>query len=107
MMLICALLPLQLCLSPEVQLQAWTRLAVPWTLRWPGLIDPRRPKPSRMQGTSRGGANIQEIVHRLELWGVNHLYVIGGNGGNAVSGHHASNCTILDKLYLPKGGWPT
>jgi len=38
-----------------------------------------------LQGTSRGGANIQEIVHRLELWGVNHLYVIGGNGGNAVS----------------------
>ena len=39
---------------------------------------------SFVQGTSRGGANVQEIVHRLELWGVNHLYVIGGNGGNAV-----------------------
>ncbi len=44
------------------------------------------------QGTSRGGANIQEIVHRLELWGVNHLYVIGGNGGNAVS--HRGQATL-------------
>lgn len=37
------------------------------------------------QGTSRGGADIQEIVRRMKLWGVNHLYVIGGNGGNAAA----------------------
>ena len=27
------------------------------------------------QGTSRGGADIQEIVKRLSLWGVNMLFV--------------------------------
>ncbi len=27
------------------------------------------------QGTSRGGADIGEIVKRLSLWGVNMLYV--------------------------------
>ena len=28
-----------------------------------------------MQGTSRGGADIKEIVRRLSLWGVNMLFV--------------------------------
>ena len=30
-----------------------------------------------MQGTSRGGADIKEIVRRLSLWGVNMLFVGG------------------------------
>eukprot|EP01025_Chloroclados_australasicus_P013312 TRINITY_DN16286_c0_g2_i1.p1 TRINITY_DN16286_c0_g2~~TRINITY_DN16286_c0_g2_i1.p1 ORF type:complete len:567 (+),score=69.84 TRINITY_DN16286_c0_g2_i1:62-1702(+) len=34
-------------------------------------------------GTSRGGADIREIVKRLDMWGVDMLFVIGGNGGNA------------------------
>lgn len=34
-------------------------------------------------GTSRGGANIREIVKRLDMWGVDMLFVVGGNGGNA------------------------
>jgi len=34
-------------------------------------------------GTSRGGANIKEIVKRLDMWGVDMLFVVGGNGGNA------------------------
>jgi hypothetical protein len=34
-------------------------------------------------GTSRGGANIREIVKRIDMWGVNMLFVVGGNGGNA------------------------
>jgi 6-phosphofructokinase len=32
------------------------------------------------QGTSRGGADIKKIVQRLSLWGVNMLFVVGGNG---------------------------
>eukprot|EP00877_Chromochloris_zofingiensis_P003270 jgi/Chrzof1/12944/Cz07g13120.t1_PFK2[v5.2] len=34
-------------------------------------------------GTSRGGANMKEIVKRLDMWGVDILFVVGGNGGNA------------------------
>jgi 6-phosphofructokinase 1 len=34
-------------------------------------------------GTSRGGANIREIVKRIDMWGVDMLFVVGGNGGNA------------------------
>ena len=45
------------------------------------------------QGTSRGGADIQEIVKRLSLWGVNMLFV----------GKHASpeSLTHLDLLHIP------
>ncbi|KAG2446591.1 hypothetical protein HYH02_008576 [Chlamydomonas schloesseri] len=34
-------------------------------------------------GTSRGGANIREIVKRIDMWGIDMLFVVGGNGGNA------------------------
>ncbi|GMH42041.1 hypothetical protein BSKO_09960 [Bryopsis sp. KO-2023] len=34
-------------------------------------------------GTSRGGANMKEIVKKIDMWGVNMLFVVGGNGGNA------------------------
>lgn len=34
-------------------------------------------------GTTRGGADIREIVKRIDMWGVDMLYVLGGNGGNA------------------------
>ena len=36
-------------------------------------------------GTSRGGADVPEIVRRLSLWGVTQLFVVGGNGGNAAA----------------------
>lgn len=38
-----------------------------------------------MQGTSRGGADLKEIVRKIDLWGLTHLYVVGGNGGNAAA----------------------
>jgi hypothetical protein len=38
-----------------------------------------------LQGTSRGGANIKEIVRRIDLWGLDMVFVIGGNGGNAAA----------------------
>lgn len=31
-------------------------------------------------GTSRGGADMKEIVHRIDLWGLDMVFVIGGNG---------------------------
>ncbi|CAD7699689.1 unnamed protein product [Ostreobium quekettii] len=34
-------------------------------------------------GTSRGGANMREIVKKIDMWGINMLFVVGGNGGNA------------------------
>jgi hypothetical protein len=37
------------------------------------------------QGTSRGGANIKEIVRRIDLWGLDMVFVVGGNGGNAAA----------------------
>lgn len=31
-------------------------------------------------GTSRGGADMAEIAHRIKLWGLKMVFVIGGNG---------------------------
>lgn len=45
------------------------------------------------QGTSRGGADMKEIVKRIKLWGVNQLYVVGGNGGNAAANAIDKECT--------------
>lgn len=49
-------------------------------------------------GTSRGGADIEEIVHRINLWGLDHVYVIGGNGGNAAAQVRALLCSVLPAL---------
>lgn len=35
------------------------------------------------QGTSRGGVDIREIVKRIDMWAIDMLFVVGGNGGNA------------------------
>ncbi|EFJ05670.1 hypothetical protein SELMODRAFT_187341 [Selaginella moellendorffii] len=34
-------------------------------------------------GVSRGHPNVEELVDKLEEWGINMLYVIGGNGSHA------------------------
>ena len=54
---------------------------------------PTRPLADVLQGTSRGNAKVPAIVERLRLWGINHLYVIGGNGGNAAAHAIAKECT--------------
>ena len=46
-----------------------------------------------LQGTSRGGADIDEIVRRISLWSVNMLFVVGGNGGNAAANAIHLACT--------------
>eukprot|EP00878_Enallax_costatus_P001477 GHUV01001628.1.p1 GENE.GHUV01001628.1~~GHUV01001628.1.p1 ORF type:complete len:516 (+),score=141.69 GHUV01001628.1:418-1965(+) len=47
-------------------------------------------------GTSRGGANIKEIVKRLDMWGVDMLFVVGGNGGNAGANAIQQKCEEAD-----------
>jgi 6-phosphofructokinase 1 len=46
-------------------------------------------------GTCRGQADIKEIVKRIDLWGLNQLYVVGGNGGNA--GAYAIHSMLREK----------
>ncbi|EFJ49706.1 phosphofructokinase family protein [Volvox carteri f. nagariensis] len=53
-------------------------------------------------GTSRGGANIREIVKRIDMWGIDMLFVVGGNGGNAGANainamcrQHDVPCTVV------------
>ncbi|KFM26473.1 6-phosphofructokinase 5, chloroplastic [Auxenochlorella protothecoides] len=57
-------------------------------------------------GTSRGNAKMHEIVDRLRLWGVNMLFVIGGNGGNAAAHAIARECerqgVVCNVVGVPK-----
>ncbi|KIZ06337.1 hypothetical protein MNEG_1619 [Monoraphidium neglectum] len=55
---------------------------VPLTRR---TVDGIHLKGGTMLGTSRGGADIQEIVRRIDLWGLDMVFVVGGNGGNAAA----------------------
>lgn len=32
---------------------------------------------------SRGGSDIKEIVKRIDMWALDMVFVVGGNGGNA------------------------
>eukprot|EP00951_Prasinocladus_malaysianus_P035123 scaffold359402_cov34-Prasinocladus_malaysianus.AAC.1 len=59
-----------------------------------------------MLGTSRGGADIREIVKRLDMWGVDMLFVVGGNGGNAGAAAIQAECqergVICSVIGIPK-----
>ena len=69
-------------------------------------VDGIQLKGGTVLGTSRGNAKIKDIVDRLRLWGVNHLYVIGGNGGNAAAHAIAQEClkqnVICNVVGVPK-----
>ena len=67
-------------------------LPLPLPCLSPGLPLPPRCVPPSPQGTSRGNAKMHEIVDRLRLWGINMLFVIGGNGGNAAAHAIAQEC---------------
>ncbi|KAK9864571.1 hypothetical protein WJX84_002552 [Apatococcus fuscideae] len=56
------------------------------------LVDGIHLSGGTMLGTSRGGADIKSIVKRLDLWGVNMLLLIGGNGGNAAANAIQQGC---------------
>ncbi|CAD7701879.1 unnamed protein product [Ostreobium quekettii] len=45
-----------------------------------------------MLGTSRGGADVERIVKRIDLWGLNMLFVVGGKGGNAAANAIQEEC---------------
>jgi len=57
-------------------------------------------------GTSRGGSNIKEIVKRLDMWGIDMLFVVGGNGGNAGANAIQAKCAeagvICSVIGVPK-----
>ncbi|KAI8464851.1 MAG: phosphofructokinase family protein [Monoraphidium minutum] len=57
-------------------------------------------------GTSRGGANIKEIVKRIDMWGVDMLFVVGGNGGNAGANAIQQKCAesgvVCNVIGVPK-----
>lgn len=55
-------------------------------------VDGIQLKGGTVLGTSRGNAKIKDIVERLRLWGINMLFVIGGNGGNAAAHAIAREC---------------
>eukprot|EP01023_Acetabularia_acetabulum_P008938 TRINITY_DN1393_c0_g2_i1.p1 TRINITY_DN1393_c0_g2~~TRINITY_DN1393_c0_g2_i1.p1 ORF type:complete len:553 (-),score=93.04 TRINITY_DN1393_c0_g2_i1:301-1959(-) len=47
-------------------------------------------------GTSRGGSDIKQIVKKLDMWGVDMVFVIGGNGGNAGASAIQQKCEEFD-----------
>lgn len=59
-----------------------------------------------VQGTSRGGADVKTIVRRIDLWGLNMVFVVGGNGGNAAAHAIADECkaqgVICNVIGVPK-----
>lgn len=58
------------------------------------FVDGIHLKGGTILGTSRGGADIEKIVHRIDLWGLDMVFVIGGNGecisnkGSSICGYH-------------------
>ncbi|KAL4422989.1 hypothetical protein ABPG77_005469 [Micractinium sp. CCAP 211/92] len=69
-------------------------------------VDGIQLKGGTVLGTSRGNAKIPAIVERLRLWGINQLYVIGGNGGNAAAHAIAKECreqgVVCNVVGVPK-----
>jgi len=70
------------------------------------LVDSIHLKGGTMLGTSRGGADICRIVRRLDLWGLNMLFVLGGNGGNAAANAIQEECerqgVVCSVIAVPK-----
>jgi len=70
------------------------------------LVDGIHLKGGTMLGTSRGGANVKEIVKRIDLWGLNMVFVVGGNGGNAAAHAIAEECqaqgVVCNVVGVPK-----
>lgn len=69
-------------------------------------VDGIQLKGGTVLGTSRGNAKMPAIVERLRLWGINQLYVIGGNGGNAAAHAIAKECAaqgvVCNVVGVPK-----
>ncbi|KAG1673415.1 hypothetical protein FOA52_002180 [Chlamydomonas sp. UWO 241] len=68
----------------------------------PKTVDGIQLEGGTVLGTSRGGANMKEIVKRIDMWGIDMLFVVGGNGGNAGANaidalcqQHEVNCCVV------------
>ena len=72
----------------------------------PELVDGIHLKGGTVLGTSRGGADICRIVRRIDLWGLNMLFVLGGNGGNAAANAIQEECerqnVLCSVIAVPK-----
>lgn len=57
-------------------------------------------------GTSRGGADLDQIVKQIDLLGIDMLFVIGGNGGNAGASAIQNRCgergVVCSVIGIPK-----
>eukprot|EP00884_Botryococcus_braunii_P013565 jgi/Botrbrau1/22209/Bobra.168_1s0040.1 len=57
-------------------------------------------------GTSRGGADIKEIVKRIDMWALDMVFVVGGNGGNAGAAAIQAECekagVVCSVIGVPK-----
>jgi 6-phosphofructokinase 1 len=57
-------------------------------------------------GTSRGGADIQHIVKQIDMWGIDMVFVVGGNGGNAGANAIQQECeqqnVVCSVVGIPK-----
>ncbi|GMH35503.1 hypothetical protein BSKO_03371 [Bryopsis sp. KO-2023] len=62
------------------------------------LVDDIHLRGGTMLGTSRGGADISQIVSRIHLWDLDMLFVLGGNGGNAAANAIQEECERRDVL---------
>lgn len=72
----------------------------------PQLVNGIHLKGGTVLGTSRGGANVKEIVRRIDLWGLNMVFVVGGNGGNAAAHAISDEClaqgVVCNVVGVPK-----
>ncbi|QDZ21274.1 ATP-dependent 6-phosphofructokinase [Chloropicon primus] len=59
-------------------------------------VDGIQRKGGTLLGTSRGGADMDKICDSIQERGVNMVFVIGGNGGNAGASALSSKCTERD-----------
>ena len=57
-------------------------------------VDGIQRKGGTLLGTSRGGADMDKICDSIKERGINMVFVIGGNGGNA----GAAALTMLDRM---------
>ena len=67
------------------------------------FVDGVHLKGGTILGTSRGGADIEKIVHRIDLWGLDMVFVIGGNGTRLLQ-NALSVCSWRRRARMPSVG---
>jgi 6-phosphofructokinase len=80
----------------------------PWRMRHRPPPPPRITWPARTARARAHAACRREIVKRIDMWGVDMLFVVGGNGGNAGANAinhecriHGVSCAVVGRARLP------